>query len=308
MINLKADIYDTQEAKMTYFIQIQKGIDYIEKNLKNNISTATISSVCGYSVPHLYRVFKAMTGYTVMEYVRKRRLSEAFIDLLTTPKNILEIAVEYGYESHEAFTRAFKSTYASSPSKLRSLDEVNLFEKINLLSNTIKGDLIMKPEIIFKDKMTLLCAKQFVSGSVNEKFGLFRTTRESLIKSIDCVENRLGDKYIATYDFNNDDILKPHEDIEYTYYFGIEITSTSTALQGLVKKDIAPAKYAVFTYDKTTKTLNGERLDRTIYDYINGIWLPNSGYVLSEAEDLEIIDLENNTVQYFISILEETVS
>lgn len=289
---------------MDYYTQIQKGIDYIEENIKSDITTATVSKVSGYSIPHLYRVFKAMTGYTVMEYVRKRRLSEAFVDLVTSRRSILEIAVDYGYESHEAFTRAFKSAYNSSPSKLRSVDEINLFERINLLSITYKGDLIMKPEIIYKDKMYLVCAKNFVSGSVKEKFGMFNITREALLNTLEDVKNRLGETYIATYDFNNEDILKPHEDIEYTYYYGVEVDNMLHIPQNLSLKEIKSAKYAVFTYDKTTKTLNGEKLDRTIYDYINGVWLPNSGYCLSEAEDLEIIDDKSNTVQYLISIID----
>lgn len=297
---------------MDYYTQIQKGIDFIESNLQSELTTADVSSVCGYSIPHLYRVFKGMTGCTVMEYVRKRRLSEACIELMTSESSILGIAMDYGYDSHEAFTRAFKVEYSASPSELRlkpsskneSNDEITLFEKINLLSNRIEGELIMTPDIVYKEKMTLICAKRFVTGSVEKKFELFRETRDELLSHLNQIENRIGSKFIATYDFNNDDILKPHEDIEYTYYYGVEVQSAIKALDSMAVKEIEAAKYAVFTYDRTAKTLNGETIDSTIYDYINGVWLPNSGYCLSDSEDLEIIDNEKNTVQYLISVLD----
>ena len=162
----------------------------------------------------------------------------------------------------------------------------------------------MKPDIVYREKMTLVCVEKFVTGNVEEKFALFRTAQNEFMSNISSVKNRIGNKYIVTYDFNNDDILKPHEEIEYTYYYGVEVQNENEMHEKMVTKKIKAAKYAVFTYDKSAKTLNGESINGTIYDYINGIWLPNSGYSLSDSEDLEIIDLENNTVQYLISILD----
>lgn len=99
---------------MSYYINLQKSINYIESNLKNNIELEQISKVTGYSLPHFYRVFSAIVGCPVKEYVRKRRLSNAMFDIVTSKKSITEIAFEYGFESHEAFTRSFKLAYGAA--------------------------------------------------------------------------------------------------------------------------------------------------------------------------------------------------
>ncbi|SFB02506.1 helix-turn-helix transcriptional regulator [Clostridium frigidicarnis] len=159
---------------MSYYINLQKSINYIESNLKNNIELEQISKVAGYSLPHFYRVFSAIVGCPVKEYVRKRRLSNAMFDIVTSKKSITEIAFEYGFESHEAFTRSFKLAYGAPPSRFRKAQvEPALYEKINLLSkNNEDGVIILKPEIICKDEILLLGIARKINQSENIKFSL----------------------------------------------------------------------------------------------------------------------------------------
>lgn len=85
---------------------LQKAMDYIENNLNSDISYYDIACEAGISVPHFYRLFKRLTGDTVGAYILRRRISMAANDLTDSDKSIVSIAFEYGFESHDVFTRA----------------------------------------------------------------------------------------------------------------------------------------------------------------------------------------------------------
>lgn len=286
-------------------MNIQNAIDYIENNLEENIKLEEIAKVAGYSIPHFYRVFGALVGYSVKEYVRKRRLSNAMYDLMTSKRSITEIAFEYGYESHEAFTRTFKLAYGESPSSFRKVQvEPLLFERINLLSNNNKkGVVILKPEIICKDGRLLLGIERKINQGENIKFGLLSKVKNEFMEMTEEIENRVNTQlYYAAYDYDVQDLSKENDEINYTYFYGVEVSEYNNTSQGMVEKVIPKAKYAVFIYDIENNTLNGESLNQPVYDYIDGIWLPNSGFELSEICDYEVITQNESRIDYYISI------
>ncbi|WP_234124066.1 AraC family transcriptional regulator [Clostridium hydrogenum] len=290
---------------MSYYINIQKAIDYIENNLKENIKLEEIAKVAGYSIPHFYRVFRPLVGCSVKEYVRKRKLSNAMFDLATSKRSVTEIAFEYGYESHEAFTRTFKLAYGESPSSFRKVKaELCLFERINLLSNNNKnGVVILKPEIICKDERLLLGISRKINQGENIKFGLLSKVKNEFMEMTAEIENRVNaELYYAAYDYDVQDIIKENDEINYTYFYGVEVSEYNDISQGMVKKVIPKAKYAVFNYDIKNNILNGESLNQSVYDYIDGIWLPNSGFELSTTSDYEVINQNKNSIDYYISI------
>lgn len=290
---------------MSYYINIQKAIDYIDNNLEENIKLEKIAKVAGYSIPHFYRMFGALVGYSVKEYVRKRRLSNAMYDLVTSKRSVTEIAFEYGYESHEAFTRTFKLAYGESPSSFRKVKtEPCLFERINLLSNNNKnGVVILEPEIICKEERLLLGIARKINQGGNIKFGLLSKVKNEFMEMAEEIENRVNTElYYAAYDYDVQDISKEIDEINYTYFYGVEVSEYNNNSQGMVKKVIPKAKYAVFSYDTKDNTLNGESLNQPVYDYIDGIWLPNSKFELSEICDYEVINQNENCINYYISI------
>ncbi len=95
-------------------------LEYIDRNIAQNISLYDIARESGFSVPHFYRLFRRLTGDTVGAYILRRRMSLAAGELKTSGKTITGIALEYGYESHDVFTRAFTRVYGMSPNKYRS--------------------------------------------------------------------------------------------------------------------------------------------------------------------------------------------
>jgi len=105
---------------MTFYEQIQQAIDYIEDNLFNDLSSKAAAQKAFMSESNFYRYFSALTGFTFKEYIRKRRLCSTLKNLNNPKHRILDIAVLNRFESHEAFTRAFKKEFGLTPSEYRS--------------------------------------------------------------------------------------------------------------------------------------------------------------------------------------------
>src|SRR5262245_56228461 len=98
----------------------QKGLWYIESRLAAPLSLDDISDVAGVSRFHMVRAFAAATGFSVMRYVRARRLSEAARALAAGAPDILHVALDADYGSHEAFTRAFRDHFGITPEMVRA--------------------------------------------------------------------------------------------------------------------------------------------------------------------------------------------
>lgn len=102
---------------------IGKAINYIKSSYAQNLTITDVADRAGFCTDYFNRLFRARTGFTVMEYVRFTRLSRAALLLRTTSRDITDIAFECGYETHESFTRAFGSLYGRSPSDYRAYYE-----------------------------------------------------------------------------------------------------------------------------------------------------------------------------------------
>src|SRR6185295_1172786 len=90
-----------------------------DRNLTSELSLGTVAESCGVSRYHLAHAFGESTGMPVMEYVRRRRLSEAAGNLANGADSILDLALEFGYASHEAFSRAFRAQFGMTPEDVR---------------------------------------------------------------------------------------------------------------------------------------------------------------------------------------------
>ncbi len=104
---------------MNYNKKIETSIKYIENNLGEKISLEDLAKQTFLSKYHYHRVFHAIVGETVMEYVRKRRLTEASKELIESNTKIVDIALKYQFSSQEAFSRAFKRMFKVSPGEFR---------------------------------------------------------------------------------------------------------------------------------------------------------------------------------------------
>src|SRR5579885_3590060 len=120
----------------------QKALWYIESHLARPLTLDEISAMAGISRFHMVRAFAAATGFSVMRYVRARRLTEAARALAAGAPDILALALEADYGSHEAFTRAFRDHFGVTPETVRSLaciDDLKLQEPIQMNSAPIEN-------------------------------------------------------------------------------------------------------------------------------------------------------------------------
>src|SRR5437763_5391456 len=97
----------------------QKALWYIESHLTGALTLDEVAAIGGVSRFHMVRAFAAATGFSVMRYVRVRRLSEAARALANGAPDILSVALDAHYGSHEAFTRAFREHFGVTPESVR---------------------------------------------------------------------------------------------------------------------------------------------------------------------------------------------
>ena len=103
---------------------ITKALKYIKSENKNSeITIEDVADHAGFSTDYFNRIFLAHTGFNIMEYVRFSRMKKATRLLRTTELDVLDIALDCGYEAHESFTRAFKKQYGVSPMEYRRQTE-----------------------------------------------------------------------------------------------------------------------------------------------------------------------------------------
>lgn len=112
---------------LDYLARVRRGIDHVEQHLDSDIALADVARAGGLSQWHFQRIFKALTNETLKTYIRSRRLACALPALRDPKARIIEIALGAGFESQEAFTRAFRKVYGMTPGQYRQIGRRNLF-------------------------------------------------------------------------------------------------------------------------------------------------------------------------------------
>lgn len=105
---------------MDWIQSITKAIQYMENNLTNNISIEDVSDHVFASGSHFQRIFNVVTGITIGDYMRNRRLSLAGLDLLFEKSKVIDIAMRYQYDTPESFSKAFARFHGFPPSTVKS--------------------------------------------------------------------------------------------------------------------------------------------------------------------------------------------
>jgi len=95
---------------------------YVREHTDEELNREVLAAVAGFSVPHFHRIFTAHVGENIASYVRRVRLERAGRKLRMGAVDITEVALAAGYDSHAAFSKAFKQHFGLSPSEFRQLD------------------------------------------------------------------------------------------------------------------------------------------------------------------------------------------
>ena len=159
---------------MEWMAIIGDSVQYIEDHITEDISVENVAKAVGVSPFYFQKGFAMLCGFSVAEYIRNRRLALAGNDLLITDEKVIDIAMKYGYDSPDSFTKAFSRFHGVSPSSVRK-DEVLLKTFAPLkLKISLEGGYLMDYKIIKKDAFTVIAnAKTFPYEGAKENVPQF---------------------------------------------------------------------------------------------------------------------------------------
>ena len=254
-----------------YLKHIETAIEYIENNLNEKLTVSSCAQACSYSVYYFLRIFKCVTGYTPMEYVRKRRLSEASRELQDNRKPIIDIALLWGFDSLENFIRAFQSEHGITPgSYRRQKNSIHFFNPQKGLYSQHNTNMNLEPQIEMKESF-ILCGYTFSTDSANKHYDIPKFWNRYHV-------NKLGES------INN--LYLPKERIDVGWLeecpnslcnYTIGVMTNGDGQNGTVKIIIPTASYAVFDTPPVDAFTFVENIHST-WDYIYSRWLPLSLY------------------------------
>ncbi|WP_338752721.1 AraC family transcriptional regulator [Bacillus sp. FJAT-52991] len=153
---------------MGWVESIQTAIDYMEEHLLENITIDSISKQANASVFHFQRTFTILTDISVGEYLRRRRLTLAAQELANTDHKIIDIAYKYGYETPEAFSKAFRRQHGIKPSDVRkNVGKLKSYNRL-VIQVSLKGAEPMKYKIVEKESFQVVGVKREYSCTNDE--------------------------------------------------------------------------------------------------------------------------------------------
>ena len=261
---------------MTYLNQISRAIDYIEDNLMGPLAIADIAREAGLSKWYFQRIFRAMVGDTVKEYILLRRLSHAARALVETDDRIIDIALNCDFGSPEVFSRAFRRFFGQNPQSFRkaagSRKRIPQKPKITTvyLAHLYRG-ITMEPEIKHIDTITAI-------GMIGEVIPLMSQESSNNMQVIPALWQELHARRHDLPDCIIDrisvigGIAQKMPDRNLEYLAGVMVSDGNVEVpEGMTKRRIPAGEYAVFTHRGPVRNLGHTK------NYIYGSWLPKSG-------------------------------
>lgn len=141
---------------MDWITGIQNAINYIEEHLTEEIDYEIVAKEASCSSFYLQRIFSILCGMTLGDYIRNRRLTLAGNELSAADDKVIDIALKYGYESPESFTRAFSRFHGVTPSKAKKDgSKLKSFSRLSV-KITLSGGNIMDYKIIEKNAFDII--------------------------------------------------------------------------------------------------------------------------------------------------------
>ena len=253
----------------------QKALWFIESHLADALTLDEIAEVGGISRFHMVRAFAAATGLSVMRYVRVRRLSEAARALAGGAPDILTLALDADYGSHEAFTRAFRDHFGVTPEAVRAstcLDRIKLQEPI-LMDSTLTANLQAPRFQTGKPLLVAGIGERYTCETGAAIPGQWQRFHQSVAN----FPGRIGQVAYGVC-CNGDDAGN------FDYIAGVEVADFSDLPREFSRVRIPEAKYAVFTHSDHISTIR--RTVNTIWNH----WLPASGLKAADAPNFERYD------------------
>lgn len=275
---------------MDYTEILEHVLAHIDDHIQGDLDAGTLATVAGFSTYHFCRVFQWGVGYSVMEYVRSRRLAYAAAEL-SSGRRIIDIALDYGFETHSGFSRAFRRYYGCAPETYRMHAYYRRPSPPTLAHKEkyLIGGIVMEPKFVSLPAVKLIGFTMKTTTKDNENTSAipaFWTEyltdgRMERLHNEDCIKSHT--EYGACFPENP-------ETGEFDYIIGVELKEGASAPEGYQACGLPSATYAVFS---TPPTVRAEftRAIQGVWQYIFSEWFPGSGYEYAPGcVDFELYD------------------
>ena len=250
----------------------EKALWYIESHFRREMELEEIAAVAGVSRYHISRAFGLAAGQSITRYMRGRRLTEAARQLAQGAPDILAVAIDVGYGSHEAFTRAFRDQFGRTPEAVRAEGTLNGLE----LVEAIKMD---------ESLLTNLQPPRFENGKTLLIAGLSERYNDETSAGIPAQWQRFGPHFghvpgqVGRVGYG---VLHNSDDAgNMEYISGVEVSDFARVPKEFARLRIPEHRYAVFTHREHISTI------RRVWATIFNKWLPESGHKIAGAPEFE---------------------
>jgi AraC family transcriptional regulator len=251
---------------------IDNALWFIESHFASELTLEQIASQVRMSPHYLTRAFGAVTGRSLMRYVRSRRLTEAAKRLANGAPDILQLAIEAGYGSHEAFTRAFRDQFGSTPEQVRAQRNVNNLELVEAIRMDQNTPTELEPPRLENGKPLLIVG-------IGERYSCESSAGipaqwQRFLPSFGHVPGQIG---MIAYGVacNADDAGN------FDYICGVEVRDFSDTAAEFARIRIPAQRYAVFKHRDHISSI------RNTMSAIWTKWLPELGYEVADAPNFE---------------------
>jgi len=267
--------------------RLHRALDFIDRHLSEPLDLERIAGAAAISPHHFSRLFRRVMGDTVMGHLRRRRLRRAAQLMRDGKDRLLDIALDVGFDSQEAFHRAFKRTCGITPGAYRRLAP-DVRAAIDLLlvmplPKEITAMTELTPRFTDKEAFTLIgLTQRFAQGRTEDIPALW----EGLMARFEEIPNQIPGR---AYGFGS---MIEDDEGAFDYMAAVEVEADSQPPEGMVRRQVPALHYAVFTHKVIPDEKGGEpdlstQLPRSM-NHIFGVWLPASGRELAAGFDFEL--------------------
>jgi AraC family transcriptional regulator len=266
---------------LNYREHIEKSIEFMEDHIRENITIEEIANQSGYSLYHFCRVFNLCMGVSAMEYIRERRMSLASTELFKGRK-VIDIAVDYGFETSGGFTKAFRKAYGYTPTQY--VEQMSGYADVKSACPVI----VKRPAF----KVAGYGIKTDITGAAYTKdIASFWSNYngENLESKMYKILNPAKHGEVGLY-------IPLSEDGNAIYLLGVIVDDFTNVREDMLTAEIPDSEYAVFTTNPVDTTNDREQKEFAkviagTWKYIFEDWFRDSGYVYDESKfDFEFYD------------------
>lgn len=281
---------------MEWIEKLNEAISYIEEHLTEEIDYEQLGRIACYSSYHFQRMFTYMAGVPLSEYIRRRKMSLAAVDLQDRDMKIIDAAGKYGYSSPTAFNRAFQTVHGIAPSAVKSEGvSVKSFPPI-LFKITVKGVEEMNYRIETKDAFRIVGVSVPLDKDIEKNFSVIPQKWQE-ISTNGTLQRLTG--MMDTPPMGVLGVSTCNDTQPWRYYIAV----CTSQKKGDLEEYVVPATaWAVFPGEGTNQSI--QELERRIVTE----WLPTSGYEYGNAPDVEVYispDPQNAKYEVWIPVVKK---